>query len=116
MAEQHDDIVRTRKTSRDGVPEKKKPVKENRWNLRMRMAPEKEFRALLRIAASLQVLCLLLIFGVTDVLAQSSRHSRGGPVSLSVLIQGDGTVTSSPPGLSCHNGICGGGTSLGGRS
>ena len=99
MAVQHQQgkLPGTRKSKPNGVTLTGKEVRNSR-SLRMRMAPEKEFRGLVRIVATLQALCLLAIFGVADVFAQSTNANR--LVSFSLQVEGSGTVISKPP-LSC---------------
>ena len=98
--------VRTSNAQLDGAPVKKMNNRSRAWKFQTRGSGEKEDRALSRIAAVLQAMCLLLVFGTSDALAKSSKSDRRGPVMLSVVVQGEGQVTSRPDGLSCNDQEC----------
>ncbi len=57
----------------------------------------------------LQLACLLTLLMAPEAMAKSNDHQfqkRHRPVSLTVMVRGGGTVTSSPEGLSCSGGRC----------
>ena len=56
-----------------------------------------------------QVICLLTLLIVPEALAKSNNQQfqkRNGPIPLTVVVRGGGTVTSSPEGISCSEGKC----------
>ena len=57
----------------------------------------------------LQIICLLSLVVVPEAMAKSNDHkfqNKNRPVPLTVVVQGGGTVTSHPEGISCSEGRC----------
>lgn len=69
-----------------------------------------------RICFALQIVCLLTLVMGPEAMAQLNDHhyqNRHGSISLTVFVQGEGTVSSNPDGISCSNGRCEGAFPLG---
>ena len=64
---------------------------------------------IIKLCVTFQVICLLTLLIVPEALAKpNDQHvqKRNGPIPLTVVVRGGGTVTSSPEGISCSEGKC----------